>query len=239
MQDVCVDIPPEVLNAPTEDDLPYSDGMPMESIRHVLQTYLLMQPLIWLWRHRPTGFVAGDMFVYFSPDQVLTRDFRGPDVFVAKDGTKRSRKSWVVWQEGGKGPDVVIELLSDSTARFDRTRKKDVYQDILRVPEYILFDPYTAELEGYALREGVYAPVEPEADGRLPCLVLDLSLRRWEGVYEGEHAVWLRWATADGELVPTALELAEQERQEADLARDTSRAGRTGCGRRTAARRRP
>ncbi|MFN8559596.1 MAG: hypothetical protein U0531_20400 [Dehalococcoidia bacterium] len=32
------------------------------------------------------------MFVYFSPDQVLTRDFRGPDVFVAKDGTKRSRK---------------------------------------------------------------------------------------------------------------------------------------------------
>ncbi|MFN8559595.1 MAG: hypothetical protein U0531_20395 [Dehalococcoidia bacterium] len=65
------------------------------------------------------------------------------------------------------------------------------------------------------MREGVYAPVEPEADGRLPCLVLDLSLRRWEGVYEGEHAVWLRWATADGGTIPTALELAEQAEQAA------------------------
>lgn len=32
-------------------------------------------------------------------------------------------KSWVVWQEG-KAPDLVIELLSDSTASYDKNQKK-------------------------------------------------------------------------------------------------------------------
>ena len=30
---------------PTQDDLPYDDGMPMESQRHVMQLQLLMDPL--------------------------------------------------------------------------------------------------------------------------------------------------------------------------------------------------
>jgi Uma2 family endonuclease len=33
------------------------------------------------------------------------------------------RKSWVVWQEG-KVPNIVIELLSDTTANHDKSDKK-------------------------------------------------------------------------------------------------------------------
>ena len=53
------------------------------------------------------------MFVYFSLEQVQNRDFRGPDFFVLLDVPRREHESWVVRQEG-KGPDVVIELLSES-----------------------------------------------------------------------------------------------------------------------------
>lgn len=194
---------------PTEDQLPSSDGIPMETNRHVLQMILLMETLKQGWADRSDFFVGGNMFVYFSPDQVMNEDFRGPDVFVALGVSPRSRKSWVVWQEG-KAPHVVIELLSDISAHRDRTEKKLVYQDKLRVPEYFWYDPWSGEQAGFALREGVYEPIEPDAEGRLASRVLDLSLVRWHGDFGREEATWLRWATADGLLLSTAAELAQQ-----------------------------
>ena len=154
------------------------------------------------------------MFVYFSLEQVRNQDFRGPDFFVALDVPTHSRKSWVVWQEG-KGPDVVIELLSETTAARDKGEKKDVYQNCLRVPEYVWFDPYTAEWAGFVLRDGRYEPIEVDAQGRLISQRLGLALLRWEGSYLGERARWLRWATLEGTLLPTPREVAEAETRHA------------------------
>lgn len=75
------------------------------------------------------------MFVYYSTAQVRDRNFQGPDVFAVLDVPRGERKSWVLWEEG-KRPDVVIELLSDSTAQRDKTEKKQLYQNCLRVTEY-------------------------------------------------------------------------------------------------------
>ena len=147
------DLPPDLPWPLTENDLPYSDGEPMESQRHVLQMTLLIESLTLAWADREDGFVGGDMFLYFSPEQVRGRDFRGPDVFAVLGVPKRERKSWVVWQEG-KGPDVIIELLSESTAVIDKGEKKRVYQDEVKVPEYFWFDPETGEFAGFRLRAG-------------------------------------------------------------------------------------
>ena len=205
---------------PTQDELPSSDGIPMETHRHVLQSTLLMEPLRLHWAGRPDVFVGGNMFVYFSPDQVLTEDFRGPDVFVVQGVPHRDRKSWVVWEEGGRGPDVVIELLSESTAQFDKTEKKRIYQVRLRVPEYVWYDPYSAELAGFSLRDGAYEPTAADAAGRLPSRQLGLLLVRWQGEYAGEEATWLRWAQPDGALLPTGAELAAAAAQRADAERE-------------------
>ena len=134
-------IAPYVTFPPGEDELPYDDGMPLESERHRLQMNLLIESLkLWL-NPQGAGYVGGNMFIYFNTEQLRNRDFRGPDVFVVLDVPQRERKSWVVWDET-KGPDVVIELLSESTAEYDKTGKKEIYRDRLRVPEYIWFDPF-------------------------------------------------------------------------------------------------
>lgn len=194
-----------VVRPPTQDELPYDDGMPMESQRHVMQLQLLMDPLHLLWEGRQDVYVNGNMFVYFSLEQV--RNFRGPDFFVALDVPKRERKSWVVWEEG-KGPDVIIELLSESTAAHDKGEKKDIYQNCLRVPEYYWFDPFSAEWAGFALQHGRYEAIVEDNQGRLISQTLSLALVRWEGVYQEVEARWLRWATLSGALLPTPQEVA-------------------------------
>jgi hypothetical protein len=130
---------------------------------------------------------------------------------------RREHKSWVVWQEG-KGPDVVIELLSERTAALDKGEKKQIYQECLRVPEYFWFDPFSAEWAGFALQEGVYQPLVPDAQERLVSQRVGLALVRWEGAYQGVSARWLRWATLEGPLLPTGSELAERAQQQATAA---------------------
>jgi Uma2 family endonuclease len=197
----------ETPRLPTEDELPYDDGMPMESDQHVKQMTLLIETLSLHWADRDDTFVSGNMFVYFSPDQQRTHDFRGPDFFAVQEVARRGRKSWLVWQEG-KPPDVVIELLSPSTAAFDKGPKKRIYQDLLQVPEYFWYDPYSAEWAGFYLDRGRYRPIGPDAQGRLVSRQLGLALVRWEGEHLGIRARWLRFETLDGRLLTTGTESA-------------------------------
>lgn len=208
---------------PTEDELPSDDGVPMETGRHRMQMELLIEPLEMAWSGR-NFFAGGNMFVYFSPTQAYDYDYRGPDVFVALDVPPRERKSWVVWQEG-KAPDVIIELLSESTAYFDKTEKKAIYQNRLRAPEYFWYDPFSHELAGFTLQKGVYKPIKADKQGRLMSDQLQLLVGRWHGTYKDIETTWLRWMTLDGAVLPTANELrmvekqrANEEKQRADTA---------------------
>ncbi|MCU0518968.1 MAG: hypothetical protein MUC60_19310 [Oscillatoria sp. Prado101] len=74
--------PDEVELPPTEDELPYDDGIPMESLRHALQMDMLINPLRLLWKQRQDIFVGANMFVYFWLAQLRKKNFRGADVFV-------------------------------------------------------------------------------------------------------------------------------------------------------------
>jgi Uma2 family endonuclease len=216
--------PGEVALPPTQDELPCDDGVPMETARHRLQMELLINSLDpWLAQRPDGGYVGGNMFLYFSLAQVRRQDFRGPDVFVVLDVPRRERKSWVVWEEG-KSPDVVIELLSASTAEQDKTTKKIIYQNQLRVPEYFWFDPFNPDdWAGFALRNGGYEPLELDDRERLVSHCLGLALVHWPGVYRGVATTWLRWASIDDGLLLTdeeaAGQRAKQEHQRADQER--------------------
>lgn len=215
--------------APAPDDIfPYpptdlvaDDGEPLESDWHRLAMTLLIESVRQHWLGRTDYYVGGNMFIYFSAEQARNRDFRGPDFFLVKNvaGT-RMRECWASWLEGGRLPDVIIELTSPTTKREDLGRKKEVYQDVFRTQEYYCYDPFTKELLGWRLDKKRYQPIAPDNDGRLVCEELGLTLGTWFGHYMGFDDLWLRFFDAAGNVVLTRTEAVQHEldheRQRAD-----------------------
>ena len=188
----------------------YSDEPPLETDLHLRQIMLLLTSLEWLWQDRTNFFASANLTVYYSPKQLKSRDFRGPDFFVVLNTERRTRKSWTVWEEDGKYPNVIVEVLSDSTANVDRTTKKQLYQDTFRLPEYFWFDPNTLEFAGFVLVAGTYESISPNPQGHLWSQQLNLFL----GVKDNQ----LRYFTTEGALVPTVEEAAVQAQQQASQA---------------------
>jgi len=197
------------------------DGEPLESDWHVVQIHLLDELVRQLFQGRTDFFCGGNMFIYYSLRQARSVKrgrplYKGPDFFVVKDvdGTK-PRKYWLVWDEDGRYPDVIVELLSPTTAEKDKVENLQLYERVFRTGEYFWYDVETRELAGFRLREGRYVPIEPNEQGWLWSQELGAWLGVWEGVYQGRRYPWLRLYTAEGTLVPTQ---AEAERQRAEQA---------------------
>jgi Uma2 family endonuclease len=192
-----------------------SDEPPLESDLHRDQIDLLIRLLKLWWRERQDFYASGNLTVYYSPNQKKSESFRGPDFFVVLGTEKKDRKSWVVWQEDGKYPNVIVEILSSSTTAVDKGLKKQIYQDTFRTPDYFWFDPVTMELQGFHLVDGKYQEIRLTTDGRLWSQQLELYL----GVYEGK----LRFFTTENELILSSEELAQQERLRAEQAEERAK----------------
>jgi Uma2 family endonuclease len=230
------------IRPPDDSQLVESDGENIDSPWHRAAIGLLIESLAHHWRDRDDFFVGGNMFVYFDAEQVRGRNFRGPDFFVVRDVPReRPRRWWAVWSEGGRYPDLVIELLSPSTAAEDRTTKRAIYEQVWRTPEYFLHDPDTGQTEGWRLpgRNGHYEPIAPSDRGWFWSNVLQLWIGTWDGPFAEviEPARWPRFYTPTGQLVLTAAEdnqaraeaehqRAEAERQRADAERQRADAER-------------
>ncbi|MBD2138085.1 Uma2 family endonuclease [Anabaena sp. FACHB-1237] len=185
----------------------YSDEPPVETELHLEQIMLLIKCLKWLWKDRTDFYAAGNLTVYYSPNQKKNEKLTGPDFFVVLGTERKTRKSWVVWDEDGRYPNVIIEILSPTTANTDRVTKKELYQNTFRTPDYFWFDPYTLEFVGFHLIDNKYQSLEPNEKGYLWSEQL--------GLYLGVHDGLLRYFTSQGELVPTPEETAAQETQKA------------------------
>ena len=217
--------------APLPFDLVFDDGEPLETEWHTW-AYPLLRGLIrrLMEEHGRTDFyVGGDMFVYYSVEQA--RDvaqgrqyFRGPDVFWVGGVKPGRRKGWVAWDEGGRLPDVIVELSSPSTASVDRKEKKALYARTFRTSEYYIYDPDFRQLEGFLLAGDVYQSMVPDAQGLFWSEQLGAFLGVWHGVYEDMEDDWVRLYRSDGSLIPTAKERADAERQRADVERQRAEA---------------
>jgi Uma2 family endonuclease len=117
-------------------ELPGEDGLPLESNWHRIQINLLVESVRQLWRGRTDFFAAGNMFLYYSLPQARNRDYKGPDFFVVKNVEGGDRRAWIIWEEDGRLPNVIIELLSPTTADADLGSKKDLYEQTFKTPGY-------------------------------------------------------------------------------------------------------
>ncbi|PPS43448.1 Uma2 family endonuclease [Chroococcidiopsis sp. TS-821] len=214
---------PTMYDLPSED--PEEPGLPDEF--HDFQPELLrmtFQPPAYPLEQ---VFSASDMNLYYDvrhPNRYKRPDWFGV-VGVSKLYEGRDlRLSYVIWQEG-VNPFVVVELLSPDTEAEDlgRTEQKDnqpptkwqVYEQILRIPYYVVFSRYTERLQVFRLQGGHYQELDlSEPKVWMPEIALGLGL--WQGEFAGINRLWLRWYDRKGNWVSTE---AEQERQRAEQER--------------------
>jgi Uma2 family endonuclease len=190
---------------------PTRDGKPMaETDLHRRDLTDTIQMLEDRFADRPRVYVSGNLMLCYEEGN--PRKHVAPDVLVAFDVPKEPpRDHYLVWVEG-KAPDFVAEITSKSTKKEDQKTKFVIYRDILRVPEYVLFDPRAEylkpPLQGFRLVGGDYAAIEPVA-GRLPSEVLGLHLER-----DGQRLRLFDPAT--GTYLLTRLERQEAAERRAD-----------------------
>jgi len=156
----------------------------------------------------------GNISIYYDPRRIRTKKFTGPDFFVVLNIEPKERTSWTVWQENNRYPNLIVEILSPKTARTDKLKKKLLYQNTFRTPEYFHFSPRTLEFKGFRLIDNKYKKIKPTAQGRLWSQEL--------GMYLGVHERFIRYFTVTENLVPTPEEYlieSEQRAAEATLMR--------------------
>ncbi|MFM7366963.1 MAG: Uma2 family endonuclease [Sphaerospermopsis kisseleviana] len=172
-------------------------------------------------------FVASDLNLYYDTRNPLW--YKRPDWF-AVVGVSRLfdqrelRLSYVMWQEI-IAPLVMVELLSPKTEKEDLGRtlrevnqpptKWEVYERIVRVPYYIIFDRYTDKLQAFQLVADRYEEIDVSS-GKIWMPGIELGLGLWQGSFEGIERLWLRWYDSSGKWIPTPVELLKQEKQKSD-----------------------
>ena len=94
------------------------------------------------------GYVFTDNTDVHFPDGSLLK----PDLVIVLE----KNSAIIDWSRGINGvPDMVVEVLSKSTQKKDRTVKKDTYE-ANGVREYWIVDPYMKAISVYLLRDGKY-----------------------------------------------------------------------------------
>jgi Uma2 family endonuclease len=228
---------PDKSTLPTMYDLPSEDpeepGLPDEF--HDYQPELLSATFKLQSYADDNLLTAADLNLYYDPEHLNW--YKRPDWFAAV-GVSRAyegkdmRLSYVIWQEE-VSPFVVVELISPGTENedFGRTRqiagrpptKWTVYEEILQIPYYVIYDRYTDSLSGFRLVEGRYRPIEIGkeigAERKIWMPEINAGLGLWHGKYKRFTRTWLRCYTREG-WVPTDLEaerLAKEQAQQAAL----------------------
>jgi hypothetical protein len=121
------------------------------------------------------------------------------------------RWSYLIWREG-IGLFLVVELLSPGTEDEDLGQtlrvigkpptKWQVYEQILRVNFYALYDRYSKQFRLFELRGGGYVELTIDGQG-FWFEALQLGLGLWNGSYFGVAGQWLRWYDRSGNWVGT------------------------------------
>lgn len=216
---------PTMYDLPSE--FPEEPGLPDEF--HDLQPQLLSRTLH-LTQYAPDNYFTGtDINVYYDSRHPIWH--KRPDWFLAVDVPrlykgKELRNSYVVWQES-VSPLVVVEFLSPGTEAEDLgpfydgnevtdtipPRKWRVYEQILRVPYYIVFSRYTGIIRFFRLVGARYAeqPIQSATQPQLWIPELELGMGVWQGTFDGIDHSWLRWCDRSGNWLLTDTELASQQ----------------------------
>ena len=228
---------------PAKDTLPTMYDLPSENSEepglpdtfHFLQAELLnntFRPAVY---SEEEIFSAIDLNLYYDVEHCNW--YKRPDWF-ASVGVSRFyenqdlRLSYVVWQER-VNPFIVVELLLPGTEKEDLGQtvpdvtkpptKWQVYEQILRIPYYVVFNRYVDVLKIFKLSGNRYQKLDL-SEPHVWLEEVGIGIGLWSGSYKGMKRLWLRWYDSENNWIPTPEETAETEKQRAETEKQRAEA---------------
>lgn len=199
------------LRLPTSDELPDSDGLPVDNELHTLVTNLLGLILGFIWGQRFDWFFGVNMGIYHTTG-INPRVPIVPDGFLSL-GIERIRgnqlrKSYVVWEEKDIIPILVLEIVSQ-TPGGEYDDKISIYAK-LGVLYYVIYNPdfwrrdQQEPFEIYQLVNGSY---QRQIGEPFWMPEIGLGIGREIGSHRGLQREWLYWFDQRGNRILTPEEL--------------------------------
>ncbi|MBE9163763.1 Uma2 family endonuclease [Tychonema sp. LEGE 06208] len=217
---------------PDHTQLPESDGTFVKNFQEHPQSLILTDSigLILQDRHPDGQYAIGqDCGIYWRETEPPEKGAEAPDWFyvpnVPPNIDGQIRRSYVLWREH-IAPLIALEFASGNgdeernrtpLSRTDegvltKPGKFWVYEQVMRIPYYGIYEINSGQLEVYRLIDGYYQLLELNERGHFPIAPLGVELGLWQGSYQNQTMLWLRWWDEEGNLLLIGDERAELER---------------------------
>ena len=206
------------IHLPKGEELPSSDGLPVDNELHILIPNLLSFILGFIWADRWDWYFGVNMGIYYA-NSVNPRVPIVPDAFlslgVERIKSNKLRESYVVWEENDIAPIFALEVVS-KTPGGEYDRKMTRYTQ-LGVLYYIIYNPdywqrdRREPLEVYRLVEGEY---QRQIGEPFWMQEIGLGIGRGTGTHGGLQREWLYWFNERNERYSSPEDVARVERQQ-------------------------
>jgi Uma2 family endonuclease len=225
---------------PYHTQLPESDGNFVKNFQEHPQSLILTDSIgqILQQRHPDGQYAIGqDCGIYWRETEPAEQGAEAPDWFyvpnVPPNIDGQIRRSYVLWREH-IAPLIAVEFASgNGDEERDRTPlsrtdeggvtkpgKFWVYERVMRIPYYGIYQVNNGRLEVYRLIDGYYQLLELNQRGHFPIAPLGVELGLWQGSYQNQTMLWLRWWDEGGNLLLIGDERAELERLRGEQQRE-------------------
>ena len=225
---------------PDHTQLPESDGTFVKNFQEHPQSLILTDSIgpILQQRHPDGQYAIGqDCGIYWRETDPAEKGAEAPDWFyvpnVPPNLEGQIRRSYVLWREH-IAPLIALEFASgngdeerDHTplSRTDegvvtKPGKFWVYEQVMRIPYYGIYEINSGRLEVYRLIDGYYRLLELNERGHFAIAPLGVELGLWQGSYQNQTMLWLRWWDEEGNLLLIGDERAELERLRGEQQRE-------------------
>jgi Uma2 family endonuclease len=225
---------------PDHTQLPESDGTFVKNFQEHPQSLILTDSIgqILQERHPDGQYAIGqDCGIYWRETEPAEQGAEAPDWFyvpnVPPNIDGQIRRSYVLWREH-IAPLIALEFASgNGDEERDRTPlsrtdegvvtkpgKFWVYERVMRIPYYGIYQVNNGRLEVYRLIDGYYQLLELNQRGHFPIAPLGVELGLWQGSYQNQTMLWLRWWDEEGNLLLIGDERAELERLRGEQQRE-------------------
>lgn len=179
--------------------------------------------------------IGQDCGIYWRETDPPEKGAEAPDWFYVPNVPPKLdgeiRRSYVIWREY-IAPLIALEFASgngeeerDQTplsrseeGKVTKPGKFWVYEQIIRIAYYGIYEIKTGNLEVYEFLKGFYHKMKPNQRGHYPIEPLGIELGLWQGTYQNQNQLWLRWWDNQGNLLLIGNEQAEVERARAQKA---------------------